>query len=141
MANGVIPTAMRQYVCTRAHGLCEYCFSPAMYSPGAFSVDHIIPSSLGGETVPDNLAYCCNGCNGHKFNKTHFVDPLTNQITRLYHPRQLQWGDHFKWSEDDLLILGITPIGRATVELLQVNRLSNINLRGLLKTAGLHPPK
>jgi hypothetical protein len=34
-----------------------------------------------------------------------------------------------------------SAIGRATVELLQLNRDSNINLLRLLAKAGLHPPK
>jgi hypothetical protein len=37
--------------------------------------------------------------------------------------------------------VGISPIGRTTVELLQVNRQANTNLRELLIMAGLHPPK
>ncbi len=50
------------------------------------------------------------------------------------------WSDHFQWSDDDLQIIGITPTGRATVQLLKVNREGNINLRRLLKMAELHPP-
>jgi hypothetical protein len=51
------------------------------------------------------------------------------------------WQDYFQWSDDDLLIIGKNPIGRATVELLQINREANINLRKLLKMAGMHPSK
>lgn len=124
-----------------AHGYCEYCYCPSSFSPDSFQLDHIIPISLRGVSELENLAYSCGGCNWHKHNKTHFIDPLIGTISRLYHPRQHLWADHFTWSEDDLMILGITPIGRATIELLQVNRESNLNLRKLLKMAGLHPPK
>jgi hypothetical protein len=103
-------------------------------------MDHIVPLSTGGESEAENLAYSCGGCNGHKHNKTHHFDPLTGRLSRLFHPRQHKWNEHFQWSEDEVLVLGITPIGRTTVELLQINRQSNINLRGLLKMAGLHPP-
>jgi hypothetical protein len=47
----------------------------------------------------------------------------------------------FTWSEDYTLILGLTPTGRATVELLQLNRLGNQNLRQVLYVIGYHPPK
>ena len=124
-----------------AKGNCEYCTCPSSFSPDSFHLDHIIPISLGGDSELENLAYSCGGCNGHKHNKTHFIDPLTGKISRLFHPRQHNWHQHFTWSEDDLLILGITSIGRTTIEPLQLNRESNLNLRRLLKMAGLHPPE
>jgi hypothetical protein len=58
----------------------------------------------------------------------------------LFNPRTDIWADHFQWSDDDLQIIGTTSTGRATVQLLKVNRDVNINLRRLLKMAELHPP-
>jgi hypothetical protein len=65
----------------------------------------------------------------------------TNQAAPLYNPRKDSWQQHFTWSEDYTLILGLTPTGRATVELLQLNRLGNQNLRQVLYVTGYHPPK
>lgn len=141
MAKSNIPLAVQTLVRERAKGYCEYCLVPASFSPDSFNFDHIHPLSLGGESVAENLALADGGCNGHKFNKTNHFDPLTNQLHRLFNPRIDEWDTHFQWSEDETVILGITPIGRATVELLQVNRESNINLRKLLVSVGLHPPK
>ena len=45
------------------------------------------------------------------------------------------------WSEDLLCIVGQTPIGRATVEALNLNRPEIINLRKLLISEGEHPPQ
>lgn len=59
----------------------------------------------------------------------------------LYHPRQHVWFDHFVWSTDYTLILGITPVGRATVEKLQLNRDGLVNLRAILAPLKLHPPQ
>ena len=70
----------------------------------------------------------------------HF-DPLTGHKMPLFNPRMDLWIEHFQWSDDDLLILGQTPIGRATADLLQLNRQNVVNLRQLLKNARLHPPK
>ena len=141
MAKSNIPAAVQELVRKRAIGCCEYCLVPASFSPDTFPFDHIIPLSLGGTSTEDNLALADGGCNGHKYNKTHHYDPLTNQLSRLFNPRLDKWQAHFQWSEDETLIIGTTPIGRATVELLQVNRESNVNLRRLLISVGLHPPK
>jgi HNH endonuclease len=141
VAKSNISLAIQELVRKRAKECCEYCLVPANFSPDTFPFDHIIPLSLGGSSVPDNLALADGGCNGHKYNKTHHFDPLTNRLSRLFNPRLDKWEAHFQWSEDETVIVGTTPIGRATVELLQVNRESNVNLRRLLILVGLHPPK
>jgi len=38
------------------------------------------------------------------------------------------------------LIIGLTPTGRATVEVLKLNREGLVNLRQVLYAAGKHPP-
>ena len=136
-----IPTALRNMVAERAKERCEYCLCPAAFSPDSFPIDHIIPVSLDGKTEQENLAFSCGGCNGHKYKRVNAIDPLTNQSAPLFHPRLDEWADHFQWDEDGLYILGISAIGRATEALLQLNRTSNLNLRLLLKSVGLHPPR
>jgi len=44
------------------------------------------------------------------------------------------------WSDDSTLVLGLTPIGRATVATLCLNREGVLNLRRTLYTLGEHPP-
>ena len=88
----------------------------------------------------DNLAFACQGCNNRKYTNTEAMDPVSQAIVSLYHPRQHYWNDHFAWSDDYALILGLTPIGRATVEKLQLNRAGLVNLRRILFEAGEHPP-
>ncbi|MCC7244676.1 MAG: HNH endonuclease [Saprospiraceae bacterium] len=132
---------LRQFILQRAGFRCEYCFALAEFSPDSFQVDHIVPSSAGGDDSPENLALACGGCNGHKYNRIACKDPLTNKIAPLYHPRNDIWNEHFQWSADGLYILGLTHVGRATVNCLQINRTTNVNMRRLLLTSGLHPPK
>jgi hypothetical protein len=95
---------------------------------------------MQGLTVLSNLAYSCGGCNAHKKDKIEAIDPLTLQLTSLFNPRINNWVEHFEWSDDDLYVIGITPIGRATVNRLKINREGSINLRRLLILANLHPP-
>ena len=140
MAKLYIPVAVQRLVLSDSNGCCEYCLLQSDFSTDSFQFDHIIPVSKNGASVFENLAYCCGGCNGYKHKKTETYDPLTNQLTQLFHPRKDKWREHFQWSIDELYIEGITSTGRATVNLLQLNRKGNVNLRRLLKLGGLHPP-
>lgn len=135
-----VNTALKNNVVERAEGSCEYCRSQARFATQAFSIEHIIPQSKGGDNSLDNLALACQGCNNHKYNKTEAKDPVTGEIAPLYNPRKHKWSDHFNWNEDFTLIIGITKIGRVTVETLQLNREGLINLRRVLYMASEHPP-
>lgn len=123
----------------RANFRCEYCQILEAYVEG-FVIEHIIPRSLGGLSNLDNVANSCNLCNGHKYNKIEGFDSVSSQMIRLFHPRKDYWQNHFSWNEDYSLILGITPIGRVTVETLKLNRPKLINIRKLLILANEHPP-
>jgi HNH endonuclease len=103
-------------------------------------VEHIQPIVKGGNSDPENLAWACPGCNGAKYIATHATDPLTETLVPLYHPRTQGWYDHFRWSEDFLYVIGITPTGRATEAKLNMNREGLVNLRELLYRYGKHPP-
>ncbi|WP_020559720.1 HNH endonuclease [Thiofilum flexile] len=135
-----IAKALRLKVAERAKGCCEYCWSQALYATQSFSIDHIFPVSLGGITEADNLALSCQGCNSHKSNKLEAYDPITQQSTELYNPRKHLWSEHFSWSDDYLLIIGLTPVGRGAVEALHLNRAPLLNLRRVLYAMGEHPP-
>jgi len=58
--------ALRDRIVARAQGCCEYCRSPARYSPEVFEIEHVRPLSLGGQTTLDNLALACPACNRYK---------------------------------------------------------------------------
>ncbi len=137
----MISKKIRQTVFERAGFMCEYCLALLAYSPQPFSGEHIVPVSKEGSDDLDNLACSCGGCNGIKYNKTEAADPIGGKIVPLFHPRQMSWYDHFTWSPDFLLIIGITEIGRATVETLNLNRIGLINFRRALLKLGVHPPK
>lgn len=131
---------VKKKVIQRANHICEYCAALANYSAQAFVIEHIIPKSKNGSDDLDNLAYACGGCNGSKYNKTHGLDSITNEIVALYNPRTMQWKAHFIWSEDFMEIIGISAIGRATVVTLKLNHFGIKNLRKLLLIDNLHPP-
>jgi hypothetical protein len=118
---------------TRVHQLdgarCAYCQLPETLTITAFEIDHIIPVSAGGATTLENLCLTCPACNRFKAARQTAVDPETARVFPLFHPRRDAWSAHFAWSSDRQRILGITPIGRATVEALRMNRPQRVNLR------------
>lgn len=130
---------MKALVRKRARFRCEYCLSPEGIATQDFSVEHIFPKSKGGTSESSNLALSCQGCNGFKYAKTSGRDPVDNEITELYHPRTHLWIEHFAWSENYAQLLGLTAIGRATIETLHLNRPSVVKLRRLLFLSGEHP--
>ncbi len=141
-----ISITSRQRIRQRANLLCEYCHSSEEASASLFTFDHLMPQSLGGTDTEDNLALACHRCNGRRYNFTEGTDPETQAIVPLFNPRQNQWSEHFVWSADGQKIVGITPIGRATIERLDLNderhddgsiqRARRLWIRG-----GWHPPK
>lgn len=130
----------RRAVVARAREYCEYCRSPAAFALDPLTVDHVIPMHKGGSTVLNNLALACYGCNLCKHTRIEAPDPASGTVAPLFHPRRQRWSDHFAWNEDATLIIGLTPVGRATVDALKLNRPEVVNLRRLLYQAGLHPP-
>lgn len=135
-----ISKADKKSVKKRANGYCEYCFSKEEFCPDSFSMEHIIPLAKNGEHSLDNLANSCQGCNNLKYTSTEFLDKVTGEYFSLYNPRKHIWAEHFQWSENYLHLIGISAIGRVTIELLQLNRKGVVNLRRALIALNEHPP-
>ena len=135
-----VTVSEKQAVVERAQGRCEYCQSRADFATQSFSVEHIIPVSLDGETELENLALACPGCNAHKYNKIRSPDPADGKVVPLYNPGTQQWRKHFRWGHDFSRIVGLTAVGRATVQALKLNRPGLVNIRKALFIVGLHPP-
>lgn len=108
-------------VAARANYRCEYCLSPQVVTAQAFHCDPIVPLAKGGATTLDNLCYACPRCNLRKSDRITGIDPASEGQVSLFHPRRQIWSDNFVWSSDYLQIFGSTPVGRTTVQLLQLN--------------------
>lgn len=140
MGRSYIPKKTRTLVFTRAKFTCEYCFSLDQYSSSPFNIEHIIPISKSGTSGINNLALACHGCNQYKYNKMFGFDEETSLLAPLYHPRNDNWKDHFKRNDNYTIIIGLTSIGRGTIQTLKLNRFRLINQRLIFREAGLHPP-
>jgi len=141
MPRPYIAVELKHLVIERAQGRCEYCQCRADYATETFPIEHVVPISRGGKTESESLALSCSSCNGHKYNAVEAIDPISDSLIPLYNPRQHEWTKHFGWNEGYSRIIGITPIGRATVVRLQMNHLGSVNLRKALYFVGKHPPK
>lgn len=133
-----IPRETREVVQRRARGACEYCHLPQEASIVPHQVDHIIASQHHGPDDADNLCLCCIRCNLKKGPNIASIDPGTNRVVTLFHPRHHVWRDHFSMSQDGRLH-GLTPEGRATVELLDMNEAERAQLRAVLVRRGWRP--
>lgn len=132
-----IPTNLRIAVVVRAHNSCEYCLIHGDYVTFVHEVDHVIAQKHGGATTPDNLAYACAQCNRNKGSDIASIDPETDEPALLYNPRTQSWMAHFQL--DGPAIIPLTPSGRATVRLLQLNQIDRILLRKELLSTGRYP--
>jgi hypothetical protein len=128
----------KQAVRARAGDCCEYCRLAQSSSFARFHVDHIIALKHGGTDADDNLCLACPDCNAHKGENVAALDPLTRAATKLYHPRQQVWDDHFKIHADAMLS-GLTPEGRATILVLRINDEARVKQRLGELTVGDYP--
>lgn len=135
-----ISAKLRKTVTDRANKLCEYCLMPLDFSHDPFEVEHIIPIAQNGKTISSNLALACRGCNLFKSDKIEGFDAVSDETVRLFHPRKDAWSEHFGWAKDFTIVIGLTPLGRVTVEVLKLNRQGLINQREMLHKFGKHPP-
>jgi hypothetical protein len=105
---------------------------PQAGQEAAFHVDHVKPRRDGGPTTLENLALACVSCSLRKGARTHSGDPLTGELAALFNPRMEIWEGHFELAEG-CSVVGRTPTGRATVELLRMNRPAAIKIRQWLE--------
>ena len=117
------------FVAERAEHGCEYCRAPEKVYNFHFEVEHIVPSSLGGRDVRDNLALACTACNLFKSDKIEALDEATSALVRLFNPRLDDWWEHFRVDMVSALIQGETAIGRATIGALQINSRRQVTAR------------
>jgi 5-methylcytosine-specific restriction endonuclease McrA len=132
-----VPIDLRTLVIARAQDSCEYCLIHADYAVLVHEIDHVIAEKHGGATAAENLAYACAQCNRFKGSDIATFDPQTDQVVPLFNPRTQSWSEHFRL--DGVIIVALSPTGRATERSLQLNLIDRILLRKELLSAGRYP--
>src|SRR5947208_2889990 len=129
---------LEEFVWQRARHCCEYCQVAQVDDRLPFEIDHIIALKHRGPTRASNLCLACFACNNHKGPNIAGVDPRTKKIVPLFNPRRHQWRRHFRW--DGPILVGLTPIGRTTIAVLEINLDYRIAFRQGLIEEGVFPP-
>ena len=141
MPRDYLPVDVVRRVREAARHRYGYCLSPHRLVMARLEVEHVIPRARGGADDESNLWLSCPLCNRHKSDRTRAIDPETEAEVPLFHPRHQRWSEHFRWSEDGLRIIGLTPTGRATVGALHLdNDPDALVVRSYWVLAGWHPP-
>jgi hypothetical protein len=136
-----VADSVRARVREAADDRCGYCLSPQRLVMGKLEVEHIIPRSLGGSDEELNLWLSCGLCNRYKGSQTRSIDPANNATVELFNPRTQVWIEHFRWSSDGAYIIGLTGVGRVTVQALRLNNELAVEVRRNWVLAGWHPPE
>ena len=92
-----------------------------------FPIDHIIARQHHGRTISQNLALSCLHCNARKGPNISGIDRESGEIIRLFNPRRDKWIEHFRW--DGATLVGLSPIGVATIDVLNINDPSYVAVR------------
>jgi hypothetical protein len=135
-----IPQSLRQRVVAESRNQCAYCHTLTSITGARLVLDHIIPEAAGGQVIWDNLCVACHSCNEFKGVQVEAEDPLTDKRAPLFHPRRQRWREHFCWSADGSVLIGLTPTGRATVVALHMNHPLIVEARLRWVRVGWHPP-
>jgi hypothetical protein len=105
------------------------------------SIEHILPVALGSATTRDNLWLPCRPCNELKGAQGEASDPETDEVVPLFDPRTQLWAEPFARSEEGTQMLGLPPVGRATIVALQLDRPMLVSARRRWVLVGWHPPR
>ncbi len=141
MGRSYIPAEIDRRVREAARNQCGYCLSPQHLVMARLEIEHIIPTSKGGSDDESNLWLACPLCNRHKSDKINGIDPKTGHMVPLFNPRLQNWAEHFRWSDDGLRVIGLTPTGRVTVIALHLSDDTDaLTVRSYWIMAGWHPP-
>jgi HNH endonuclease len=135
-----ISVELQRRIRTLFANCCAYCRTAEHLTVTTFEFEHIVPRSGGGETTFDNLCLACPSCNRYKAVRQTGFDTGTQQDVSLFHPHDQLWTDHFAWDEFKTQLIGLTPVGRATIAVLKMNRPQLVRVRKMWVKMGEHPP-
>jgi len=120
---------------------CGYCLTPQSLTSHKLEIEHIYPTSKGGNSEKENLCLACRQCNLHKSSRIFGFDVVSGKKAKIFNPNKQKWTENFTWSKDKTEIIGKTLCGRATIYALKMNDELQTNARKVWKLTGLFPPK
>jgi len=140
VSGAYVAEGVRRRVAEAAFRRCGYCQTHEEVVGYALHIEHILSLAAGGTSSEENLWLACFVCNNAKGTQTSGRDPETGISFLLFNPRTQSWGEHFAWSTDGTEVVGMSPVGRATVLALQLNTPLRREARRRWVAVGWHPP-
>ncbi len=135
-----ISAQLKRRIRTHFANCCAYCHTPEDLTVAIFEFEHIIPLSADGKTKFENLCLACPTCNRYKASRQTVPDPLTDDMVVFFHPHHQIWSDNFVWTQAATHLTGLTPVGRATISALKMNRPQLIRVRQMWVKMEKFPP-
>jgi HNH endonuclease len=135
-----ISNALKVKIRRQAKFRCGYCLRSEVLIGMPMEFEHILPVAFGGKTIEENLGLSCRRCNEFKGTQTHAINAETSEKVQIYNPRTQIWNEHFCWNDEGTKIIGITAIGRGTVNALKLNEEIIVITRSLWVSVGWFPP-
>lgn len=72
----------RANIYLRDNGTCQYCYKAI--GPREATLDHVLPTSLGGKTTWENCCTACGPCNANKGNNKKIVPKIAPKKPSYY---------------------------------------------------------
>ena len=94
---------------------CAYCQTTQANSGQPDGRRPHLARDAGGDTAFTTSVLHVVGVTSIKAPKTAAIDPLTGEMTPIFHPRHDRWQGHFAWDESTIYWSGLTQNGRATI--------------------------
>lgn len=141
MGGYYLSAVLREQLLAADDRRCAYCHTTEANTGQPMTVDHIIPQSQGGPTEFENLCFACWRCNEFKGAAILARDPLTGEEVPLFNPRAQKWHEHFAWDAEGTHLVGLTPVGRATIVAVNMNNAVIVDARRRWVSIGWHPPE
>jgi len=86
---------IRDMIIERDEGRCIYCGATTT------GIDHVIPISEGGLTIPANGVCCCKSCNSKKSNKLDEMWIVRGLQRLIQHGEDINWIGGIRPDESD----------------------------------------
>ncbi|MBM78995.1 MAG: restriction endonuclease [Planctomycetaceae bacterium] len=90
-------------------------------------MEHVRAIQHGGDDSLANLALACQRCNAYRGPNPTGIDPKTDEVELLFHPRTDSRKEYFRF--EGPMIVGLTSKGRTTVRVLNMNEQRRLLLR------------
>lgn len=112
---------IRRLITERDDRKCIYCGTPTN------GIDHVIPISEGGLTIPANGVCCCKSCNSKKYNKLDERWIVKGLQRLIQHGEDISWIGSLRHGEEPIEYRAIPILLDAGFNIFEVIELTGLS--------------